>query len=65
MNYDKLRRGQARVQFIASFDEVKELIKKGVSVTEVADITGFCDYGYFGKTFKKITGYTPTQINRK
>ena len=45
--------------------KAKELIKKGVSVTEVADITGFCDYGYFGKTFKKITGYTPTQINRK
>ena len=39
-----------------------ELIRSGVSVTEVAEITVFCDYGYFGKVFKKITGYAPTQV---
>lgn len=43
-------------------EKATELIREGVSVTDVADITGFCDYGYFGKIFKKITGVTPTQI---
>lgn len=47
------------------FEKAKELINKGVSVTKVAEITGFCDYGYFGKTFKKITGTTPTQVKNK
>lgn len=46
-------------------EKAKELIEKGVSVTEVSEITGFCDYGYFGKTFKKATGITPTQIKRR
>lgn len=40
-------------------EKAKELIKDGVSVTKVAEITGFCDYGYFGKVFKKVTGVTP------
>lgn len=43
-------------------EKATKLIKDGVSVTDVADITGFCDYGYFGKTFKKMTGITPTQL---
>lgn len=42
----------------------KTLIQDGVSVTKVAEMTGFCDYGYFGKVFKKLTGTTPTQIKR-
>lgn len=46
-------------------EKAKELINSGVSVTAVAEITGFCDYGYFGKTFKKITGLTPTQFNKE
>lgn len=46
-------------------EKATELISSGVSVTDVADILGFCDYGYFGKTFKKITGYTPTQTKEK
>lgn len=43
-------------------EKATKLIRDGVSVTDVADITGFCDYGYFGKTFKKLTGITPTQL---
>ena len=46
-------------------EKATELISSGVSVTDVADMLGFCDYGYFGKTFKKITGFTPTQIKDK
>jgi len=40
-------------------EKAKELIKEGITVTEVAEMTGFCDYGYFGKVFKKTTGVTP------
>lgn len=40
-------------------EKAKELIKDGISVTKVAEMTGFCDYGYFGKVFKKFTGITP------
>lgn len=46
-------------------EKATELISSGISVTDVADMLGFCDYGYFGKTFKKITGFTPTQIKDK
>ncbi len=45
-------------------EKAKELIKEGVSVTRVAEITGFCDYGYFGKVFKKVTGVTPGMFAR-
>lgn len=46
-------------------ERAKYLIKSGISVTEVADMTGFCDYGYFGKKFKKLTGNTPTQEKKQ
>ncbi|MBR6729085.1 MAG: helix-turn-helix domain-containing protein, partial [Clostridia bacterium] len=42
----------------------KDLIRDGVSVTRVADMTGFCDYGYFGKVFKKYFGVPPAVMNR-
>jgi two-component system response regulator YesN len=31
------------------------------SISEIASATGFNDYFYFLKTFKKITGVTPRQ----
>jgi len=41
-----------------------EQIKNGVSVTKAAEITGFCDYTYFGKVFKSIMGITPNTLKR-
>lgn len=59
--------GMPIAQYITQkrIEKATKLISSGISVTNVADMLGFCDYGYFGKTFKKITGYTPTQIKEK
>ena len=43
-------------------EKSSKLILEGVSVTLAAELTGFCDYGYFGKIFKSVTGKTPTQF---
>lgn len=45
-------------------EKAEELIKNGIPVTRVAEQMGFCDYGYFGKVFKKLTGKTPTDIKK-
>ena len=40
------------------------LINKFCAVNEdpkIAEVSGFTDYNYFSRTFKKKTGYTPTQ----
>ena len=40
----------------------KALIHENISsLTEIAREVGFSDYNYFARTFKKRTGYTPTQ----
>lgn len=45
-------------------EKAGELIKSGIPVTDVSEKLGFCDYGYFGKVFKSVTGKTPTDIKR-
>ncbi len=45
-------------------EKAEELIKNGMTVTDVAEFLGFCDYGYFGKVFKVVTGKTPTDIKK-
>ena len=45
-------------------EKAEELIKNGMSVTDVAEFLGFCDYGYFGKVFKSVTSKTPTDIKK-
>jgi len=45
-------------------EKAEELIKSGVSVTDVSERLNFCDYGYFGKVFKAVTGKTPTDIKK-
>ena len=37
-----------------------QLLKEDThSITEIAEMTGFNDTGYFGKVFKKSTGMSP------
>lgn len=45
-------------------EKAEELIKNGLSITTVAERMGFCDYVYFGKVFKAITGKTPTDVKK-
>lgn len=45
-------------------EKAQELIQDGISVTQVAYDLGFCDYGYFGKVFKSVTGTTPTGVKK-
>ena len=44
--------------------KAEELLKTGMSVADVAELLGFCDYGYFGKVFKSVTGKTPITIKK-
>lgn len=43
----------------------KLLSENQLTVAEIAYQTGFCDYNYFSKVFKKETGKTPTQIKKE
>ena len=42
-----------------------ELLKKGTSVSDTADKCGFANLSYFGKTFKKHIGHSPSKIQKK
>ena len=40
----------------------KEMLKdSGVSIKEICNEIGYSDPNYFSKTFKKVTGMTPTE----
>lgn len=36
------------------------MFSTSMSLSEIADHTGFCDQAYFSRVFKKITGYSPS-----
>ena len=40
------------------------LVKRSLTVTEIAGLVGFSDYNYFTKTFKKYVGVTPSEYRR-
>jgi len=40
------------------------LKKKDVSITDIALDTGFYSSQHFSTTFKKLTGYTPSQFRK-
>lgn len=41
------------------------LLSEGYSVSEVAELTGFCDYNYFSKVFKSVKGVSPGKFKEK
>ena len=57
------RFGMGIAQYVAMrrMEEAKRLLREGKSITAAAAKTGFSDYSYFCKAFKKYTGKTPAQ----
>jgi len=45
-------------------EAIKQLKKKGVSITDIALDTGFYSSQHFSTTFKKLTGYTPSEFRK-
>ncbi|MDD3787151.1 MAG: response regulator [Petrimonas sp.] len=43
----------------------KKLAQEDIPISEVADQCGFYDLAYFSRTFKKQTGFTPSQYRRR
>ncbi len=47
-------------------EKAKSMLTSGImSVSEVAEAVGFSNIYHFSKTFKRITGYTPTEYAKK
>ncbi|MGI6107482.1 MAG: response regulator transcription factor [Lachnospiraceae bacterium] len=47
-------------------EKAKELLANtDQTVYKIAEETGFCDYYYFAKSFRKATGQTPTEFRKK
>ena len=42
--------------------KAKKLISEGESITKAAELTGFCEYGYFSRVFKEETGIPPKKF---
>ena len=60
--------GQSALQYIQNFrmKMAKKLIKEGnIPISKVAEMVGFADYNYFGRTFRNHYGCTPTQMAKK
>ena len=46
--------------------KAKEMMKyKHIKLKEIAGMVGFGDYAHFSKTFKKVTGFSPENYQRK
>lgn len=60
--------GSSLVSYITQvrIDKAKELLLKGkYKHTEISSMVGFKDSFYFSKSFKKITGMTPSEYQKK
>ena len=50
---------------ILKIDEAKKLLRStSLSISSIADELAFDSAGYFSKTFKRVTGYTPTKYRQ-
>lgn len=63
----KKQTGKSLLEFINNvrMDFAEELLKKGVSVSEAAERSGFRDSAGFIRAFKKKKGITPGQLKRE
>ncbi|MFE5317596.1 helix-turn-helix domain-containing protein [Paenibacillus sp. NPDC056579] len=41
------------------------LIQQDLSITQIADLTGFCNVNYFDKVFKEMNGFTPLELRKQ
>ena len=68
--YNKLKAltGQSPADYIRDFrlnTAAQLLQKKKYSITEVAEMTGFCDSKYFREVFKKHFNVSPSQYGKE
>lgn len=63
----KQETGQNVVEYITSvkIDAAKELLRSQKSISDVSDLLGFHSQSYFGVQFKKATGYTPKEYQKR
>lgn len=59
--------GMTMAKFILfkRIEKAKTLLKENFTVAEVADKTGFSDFNYFGKVFKKEVGLSPSAYKKQ
>ncbi len=63
----KKETGDSIINYLISerISEAKRLLDEGVlSLKLIAETVGFEDYNYFSRTFKKVTGKTPTEYKK-
>jgi AraC-like DNA-binding protein len=41
------------------------LIEKDLTITQIAERTGFCNVNYFDKVFKEMNGFTPLELRKQ
>lgn len=62
----KLYTGRSIIQYLTHLRcyMAVSIISNGISVTEAAERTGFVDYNYFSRVFKRVTGRRPSEVAR-
>jgi inorganic pyrophosphatase len=64
-DYKVLEKKQVTIESFLGPEEAKKLISENIlSLQQIAEAVGFEDYNYFSRTFKKTSGYSPTDYKR-